>query len=173
MTIRSLLVSELGVARSNIISASYPTSWWTENFALWLLVTKATINAMIIIVTVTTTITATTPPTMMAAVLSDCPATVVLSVVVVIVHCGSPKELMMTEQLLSTFRRTPCTAMVESVWATKVSKYANSNEVLVWAVPQTLAQNVTCRLECSKHWNAPSVMHSALSPHWHTVQSGA
>ena len=111
---------------------------------------------MMIIVTATTTITATTPP-MMAAVLSDCPATVVLSDVVVgvvtegfaavlsvKVHCGSPNELMMTEQLLSTFRRTPCTAIVESVWATKVSKYANSSEVLVCAIPQSLAQNVTC-----------------------------
>ena len=101
---------------------------------------------MIIIVTATTTITVTTPP-MMATVLSDCPATVVLSdavvgvvtegfaavlsVVAVKVHCGSPKELMMTEQLLSTSRRTPCIAMVESVWVIKVSKYANSSEVLV------------------------------------------
>ena len=103
--------------------------------------------AMMTIVTATTTITAITAP-MMAAVLSDCAATVVvlsnvvigvvtegiaavLSVVVVMVHCGSPKELMTTEQLLSTSRRTPCTAMVESVWVTKFSKCANSSEVLV------------------------------------------
>ena len=103
--------------------------------------------AMMIIVTATTTITAITAP-MMAAVLSDCAATVVvlsdvvmgvvteglaavLSVVVVMVHCGSPKELMTTEQLLSTFRRTPCTAMVEPAWVTKVSKCSNSSEVLV------------------------------------------
>ena len=102
---------------------------------------------MMIIVTATTTITATTAP-MMAAVLSDCAATVVvlsevvmgvvtegfavvLSVVVAVVHCGSPKVLMTTEQLLSTFRRTPCTAMVEPVCAIKVSKCANSSEVLV------------------------------------------
>ena len=68
----------------------------------------------------------------------------VLSAVVAVVHCGSPKELMTMGQLLSTFRRTPCTAMVESVWATKVSKCANSSEVLVSAVPQSLARNVTC-----------------------------
>ena len=102
--------------------------------------------AMMIIVTATTTITATTPPTMAAV--SDCDTTVVvlsdvvmgvvteglaavLSDVVVMVHCGSPKELMTTEQLLSTSRRTPCTAMVESVWVTKFSKCANSSEVLV------------------------------------------
>ena len=101
---------------------------------------------MMIIVTATTTITAITAP-MMAAV-SDCAIMVVvlsdvvmgvvteglaavLSVVVVMVHCGSPKELMTTEQLLSTSRRTPCTAMVESVWETNVSKCANSSEVLV------------------------------------------
>ena len=94
------------------------------------------------IIVTATTITATTPP-MMAAVLSEGPAMVVLSDAVVVVHCGSPKELMMTEQLLSTSRRTPCIAMVESVWVTKVSKYANSNEVLVWAVPQSRARNVT------------------------------
>ena len=102
--------------------------------------------AIAIIVTATTTITATTPPTMAAV--SDCPAMVVvlsdvvmgvvteglaavLSDVVVMVHCGSPKELMTTEQLLSTSRRTPCTAMVESVWVTNVSKCSNSSEVLV------------------------------------------
>ena len=102
--------------------------------------------AMMIIVTATTTIIATAPPTMAAV--SDCAAMVVvlsdvvmgvvteglaavLSVVVVMVHCGSPKELVTTEQLLSTSRCTPCTAMVESVWETKVSKCANSSEVLV------------------------------------------
>ena len=102
--------------------------------------------AIAIIVTATTTITATTPPTMAAV--SDCAIMVVvlsdvvmgvvteglaavLSNVVVMVHCGSPKELMTTEQLLSKSRRTPCTAMVESVWETKFSKCANSSEVLV------------------------------------------
>ena len=65
-----------------------------------------------VIAKIVTTITATTPP-MMAA---------VLSAVVDEVHCGSPKELMTTGQLLSKSRHKCCTAMVESVSATKVFK---------------------------------------------------
>ena len=87
-----------------------------------------------IIVTATTIITATTPP--MMATVSGCGAMVlVLSDVVAVVHCGSPKELMTTEQLLFTSRRKPCTAMVESAWETKISKYANRCELVTWAVP--------------------------------------
>ena len=98
---------------------------------------------MMIIVTATTTITATTPPTM-AAVLSDGAATVVvLSEVVMdvvkeglaLAHCGSPNELMATEQLLSTSRCKRCTAMVESLRETKVSKYVINCELVTWAVP--------------------------------------
>ena len=88
-------------------------------------------------VTATTaiTMTATTPP-MVAAVLSGCAASVVvLSDAVVVAHCGSPNVLMAIEQLLSTSRRKPCTAMVESVWKTKVPKYAISCELVTWAVP--------------------------------------
>ena len=88
-----------------------------------------------------TTITATTPPTVAA----------VLSAEVDVVHCGSPNELMAIGQLLPTFRRNPCTAMVESAWAAKVSKYANSCELSILAVPCNRALNVTCCSELSKH----------------------
>ena len=122
---------------------------------LWLLITAIT---MMMTVTATNTIamTAITPP-MMAAVLSD---------VVVVVHCGSPNVLMVMEQLLSTSRRKPCTAMVESVRETKVPKYVISCELVTWAVPWSLARNVTCCSEFGKHWNALSVIYSVLSPHW-------
>ena len=92
---------------------------------------------MMMTVTATTaiTMTATTPP-MVAAVLSGCAASVVvLSDVVVVVHCESPNVLMVIEQLLSTSRRKPCTAMVESVWETNVPKYAISCDLVTWAVP--------------------------------------
>ena len=84
-------------------------------------------------ITAMTTTTATTPP-MMAAVLSD-GGVVVDGGVVGEEHPGSLKVLMATGQLLSTSRLTPRTAMVESVWETKVSKYAISCELVTWAVP--------------------------------------
>ena len=71
---------------------------------------------------VTTMTTATTPP-MIAAVLSDCGVIVVVLSEVVMgvvteglagVHYGSPKELTTMEQLPSTSKCTPCTAIVES-----------------------------------------------------------
>ena len=70
-----------------------------------------------------TAMTTVTTPTMIAAVLSDCGvivamlSDVVMGVVtegLAVVHCGSPKELMTMEQLPSTSKRTPCTAIVES-----------------------------------------------------------
>ena len=91
---------------------------------------------MMTTITATTaiTMTATTPP-MVAAVLSGSAASVVVLSDVVVVHCGSPNVLMAMEQLLSTSRRKPCTAYVESVWKTKVPKYAINCELVTWAVP--------------------------------------
>ena len=83
-------------------------------------------------ITAMTTTTATTPP-MMAAVLSD--DAVVDGGVVGGRHPESLKVLMATGQLLSTSRLTPCTAIVESVWETKVSKYSINCELVTWAVP--------------------------------------
>ena len=108
--------------------------------------------------TAMTTTTATTPP-MMAAVLSD-------GAMVGGRHPGSLKVSMATGQLLSTSRLTPCTAMVEPVWETKVLKWPSSSEMLGGAVPWSLARNVTCCSEFWKHWNVLSVMQSELSPHW-------
>ena len=121
---------------------------------------------MTVTATTAITMTATTPP-MVAAVLSGSAASVVvLSDVVVVVHCESPNVLMAIEQLLSTSRRKPCTAIVESVWKTEVPKYAINCELVTWAVPWSLARNVTCCSEFEKHWNALSVIYSTLSPHW-------
>ena len=75
-------------------------------------------------ITVVATTTATTPP-MMAAVLSDggvVDGGVVDGGVVGGGHSESLKVVMATGQLLSTSRLTPCTAIVESVWETNISK---------------------------------------------------
>ena len=83
-----------------------------------------------------------------AVVLSDVVTDIVTEEGLVALHCGSRNELMTTGQLLSTSRCKACTAMVESAWETKISKYANSCELVTWAVPCSLALNVTC---CSEH----------------------
>ena len=99
-----------------------------------------------------------------AAVLSDCGVIVVVlsDVVMSVVHCGSPKELMTMEQLPSTFKWKPCTAIVELGWATKVCKCAISWELLAWPVPRDLLgmlpvvlnfQNTEMRFQwCVQHW---------------------
>ena len=102
---------------------------------LRLLITAITMK-MTVTATTAITMTATTPPTM-AAVLSGSAASVAIlsDVVVVVAHCGSPNVLMAMEQLLSTSRRKPCTAMVDSVRDTKVPKYVISCELVTRAVP--------------------------------------
>ena len=88
-----------------------------------LFVTKATIAIIASVAAKVMAMTTATTPPMIAAVLSDCGVIVaMLSDVVMgivteglaVVHCGSPKELMTMEQLLSTPKRKPCTAIVES-----------------------------------------------------------
>ena len=88
-----------------------------------LFVTKATIAIMATVTAKVTGMTTATTPPMIAAVLSDCGVIVVVLSEVVMgvvteglagVHYGSPKELMTMEQLPSTSKCTPCTAIVES-----------------------------------------------------------
>jgi len=117
-----------------------------------------------------TTITVTTPPTMAPAISSWAGSVEVQSDVEVIflvpgvswvdtegtttvsvVHSGSPKVLIAKGQLLSIRACTPCMAMVVSVWATQVSRFVNSCELVARAVPCSLARNVTWYSEFAKH----------------------
>jgi len=104
---------------------------------------------MTVTATTITTITGTTPP-MMAPALSSCAGSaevqsdveVIFSVpgvsrvdtegttAVSVVHSGSPKVLIAKGQLLSIRTRTPCMAMVVSVWATQVLMFVNSCELV-------------------------------------------
>ena len=164
---------------------SYPISWWMEDPDLLFFITRIAITMTVTTKTITT-ITGTTPPTMAPA-LSSCAGSaevqsdveVIFSVpgvsrvdtegttAVSVVHSGSPKVLIAKGQLLSIRTRTPCMAMVVSVWATQVLMFVNSCELVAWAVPCSLARNVTWYSEFAKHWNAYSVMWSVLSPHRH------
>ena len=101
---------------------------------------------MIVMAKATSTIT--TPPAMVPANKATLSR---IEVGATVVHSGSLKVLIARRQLSSTCTHTPCMAIVESTWATQVSMFLNSCELVAWAVPRILARNVT----------------SALSPHWH------
>ena len=143
-------------------------------------------------------ITATTPPTMATVVYNSAVSVVLLLDVVSILvdgvseviwdvvegwdwkvwvvtdvgwvvsgHCASPNEVIATGHV-SILTRIPCTAtgitLLTHCWMSSISC-----TLVAWAVPCSLARNVTCWSEFGKHWKAYSVMYSALNPHWQTL----